>query len=242
MELKEYLDYLVTFIRYEVKKAKCDGVIVGVSGGIDSAVVAALAKKAFPDNYLTVWMPCNSSEIDLKCKNELVKNLDLKCVTVELSNIFEAFKNEINSVIEQSELSLANSKARLRMTTIYSMSQTHKYLVLGTDNMDEWHIGYFTKFGDGGCDLLPLVHLLKREVKEAAKILGVPESIINRTPTASLWEDQTDESEIGYSYDEIDDYLINKPVTSDAKKRIEQLHSISEHKRNGAVQPKEIQR
>ncbi|WP_339034711.1 NAD(+) synthase [Spiroplasma endosymbiont of Cantharis rufa] len=241
MQLKEYLDYLVNWLQQEVKKANQKGVIVGISGGIDSAVVAALAKKAFPDDYMTVWMPCKSSELDEKCKLELINKLNLKNVSVDLSKTFEVLSDSLNkSGIEQSKIALANSKARLRMTTLYSMAQTHNYLVLGTDNADEWHIGYFTKFGDGGVDLLPIVHLLKREVREAAKILGVPESIINRAPTASLWEDQTDETEIGFSYDLIDDYIIGKSVDIQVKERVEYLHKISEHKRKAAPVPKNI--
>ncbi|WP_422398157.1 NAD(+) synthase [Spiroplasma endosymbiont of Diplazon laetatorius] len=241
MELKEYLDYLVDWLRQEVKKASQKGLVVGISGGIDSAVVAALAKKAFPKDYITVWMPCKSSELDEKCKMELINDLDLKNVTVDLSQTFEVISKSLNdSGIEQSKLALANTKARLRMSTLYSMAQTHNYLVLGTDNADEWHIGYFTKFGDGGVDLLPIVHLLKREVRQAAKILGVPESIINRAPTASLWEDQTDESEIGFSYDLIDDYISGKEVPDEVKQRVDHLHKISEHKRNGAPMPKNI--
>ncbi|QGS51771.1 NH(3)-dependent NAD(+) synthetase [Spiroplasma tabanidicola] len=238
MNLKEYLDYLVEWLRSEVKKAGQKGVIIGISGGIDSAVVAALGKKAFPDNYLTVWMPCQSSDLDEKCKADLINNLDLKSVTVDLKSTFETISKALNeSGIEQSKLALANTKARLRMTTLYSMAQTHNYLVLGTDNWAEWHLGYFTKFGDGGVDLLPIVHLLKGEVKEAAKFLNVPESIINRAPTASLWEDQTDEQEIGFGYDLIDKYLLGQNVENHIKERIEQLHKVSEHKRNGAPQP-----
>ncbi|QEH61677.1 NH(3)-dependent NAD(+) synthetase [Spiroplasma chinense] len=243
MELKEYLDYLVEWIQQEVKKANQKGVIVGISGGIDSAVVVALAKKAFPDNYLAVWMPCYSSQLDETCKEELTRDLDLNYVSVDLKQPFETLRDSLNnSGIEQSKLAIANTKARLRMSTLYSMAQTHNYLVLGTDNADEWHIGYFTKFGDGGVDLLPIVSLLKREVREAAKLLGVPDSIINRAPTASLWEDQTDESEIGFGYDLIDDYLAGKEVSSEVKERIEQLHNISEHKRQGAPAPKKFER
>jgi NAD+ synthase len=242
MELKSYLNYLVDFIRDEVKNAHCEGVIIGISGGIDSAVVAALAKQAFPENHLCVWMPCESSDLDEQAKDELISALDIKHISVDVKPMFDIFKDEMNRDIKQSDLALANSKARLRMTTLYSLAQTKKYLVLGTDNMDEWYIGYFTKFGDGGCDLLPIVHLTKGEVREAAKILGVPEIIISRPPTASLWEGQTDEKEIGFSYDAIDEYLLTKKSNQDLVDRIEGLHKISEHKRHGAAQPKEFER
>lgn len=242
MELKSYLDYLVTFIREKVAEAHCDGVIVGISGGIDSAVVASLAKSAFPENHLCVWMPCESSDLDEQAKEELISALDIKHISVDVKPMFDAFQNEINHDIKQSDLALANSKARLRMATLYSIAQTKKYLVLGTDNMDEWYIGYFTKFGDGGCDLLPIVHMTKSEVREAAALMGVPEIIISRPPTASLWEGQTDEKEIGFSYDAIDEYLLTKKANQDLVDRIEGLHKISEHKRHGAAQPKEFER
>ncbi|WP_339022421.1 NAD(+) synthase [Spiroplasma endosymbiont of Crioceris asparagi] len=237
--LEKYLDYLVEWIKEEVHKAKADGVIVGISGGIDSAVVSLLAKKAFPNNYLTVWMPCNSSQMDYDCVEELINNNQLVNVTVDLGTTYKELElNLIKTKVNLDKLALANSRARLRMTTLYALGQSKKYLVLGTDNLDEWHIGYFTKFGDGGVDLLPISGLLKREVKKAGEILGVPKSIIERKPTAGLWENQTDESEIGFSYDVIDDYLDNKEVVKEAKIRIEQLHNVSEHKRIGAPKPK----
>ncbi|ASP28516.1 NH(3)-dependent NAD(+) synthetase [Spiroplasma corruscae] len=241
-ELKEYLDYLVGWIKEEVIKANQKGVVVGISGGIDSAVVAALAIKAFPNNYSVVWMPCESSELDLKCKNDLLESLSIKnCLEVNLLETFSCLKNELNNNVEGiSKLALANSKARLRMTTLYSIAQSKNSLVLGTDNACEWHIGYFTKFGDGGVDLVPLLYLLKRDVRLAAKLLNIPDSIINREPTASLWENQTDESEIGFSYDLIDDYLSGLKVDNNVKERIDFLHKISEHKRNLAKKPQTI--
>ncbi|WP_338970608.1 NAD(+) synthase [Spiroplasma endosymbiont of Labia minor] len=243
MKLEIYLKEIVDWIREKVKAANAVGVIVGISGGIDSALVANLAKQAFPNDYLTVWMPLHSSLEDEECKNALVNENNLKFKTVNLLSTFNEIKTELNlpnETAKSTQLALANTKARLRMTTLYSLAQSHNYLVLGTDNADEWHIGYFTKFGDGGCDLLPIVHLLKQEVKEAAKFYNVPNIIIDRKPTAGLWENQTDEAEIGFSYEIIDRYLIGENVSTDAKERIEYLHFISEHKRNGALQPKKI--
>ncbi|WP_169733716.1 NAD(+) synthase [Mesoplasma syrphidae] len=242
MKLENYLDYLVEFIQQTVKKANAKGVIVGISGGIDSAVVANLAKKAFPDNYLTVWMPINSSQEDFDCAEELIEKNNLKAVSVDLKATFEQFKTTINEINENSVLALANAKARLRMTTLYTLAQTNEYLVLGTDNLNEWHMGYFTKFGDGGVDAVPIIHLLKSEVRAAAKILNVPTSIIERAPTAGLWEGQTDEKEIGYSYEEIDQYLLGQNTNQGLKTRIDHLHKISEHKRNIAITPLEFKR
>ncbi|PPE05227.1 NH(3)-dependent NAD(+) synthetase [Williamsoniiplasma lucivorax] len=243
MKLEKYLDYLVEWIRQAVKEAHADGVIVGVSGGIDSAVVAHLAKKAFPNNYLTVWMPINSSHQDWACQEILVEQNQFKCVTVDLLKSFKQMSKVLKKTgVELSDLALSNTKARLRMSTLYALGQSKKYLVLGTDNLDEWHIGYFTKYGDGGVDLVPIIHLLKREVKQAAKIFGVPDVIIDRPPTAGLWENQTDEAEIGFSYDDIDAYLIGKNNNPDLKKRIDAMHLTSEHKRNLAAQPQEFLR
>lgn len=242
MDLKEYENYLVQWIRDTTLKSNCKGVVVGISGGIDSAVVGLLAKKAFPNDYLTVWMPCSSSDLDEKCKTEITKEHNLKLIDVNLNPVFNSFQKSIGQNSKISEFALANSKARLRMTSLYAIAQSNNYLVLGTDNLAEWHIGYFTKFGDGGCDLLPIVHLLKREVKEMALNLNVPNSIIDREPTASLWEKQTDESEIGFSYNVIDDYLIGKVVSKEAKQRIDYLNNVSEHKRNLAKIPNTFDR
>ncbi|ATZ16410.1 NAD+ synthase [Entomoplasma freundtii] len=237
--LVEYLDYLVKFIQKSVANAHADGVIVGVSGGVDSAVVALLAKKAFPNNYQTVWMPLNSSPLDYQCVAELVEQHDLKVLNVDLAPTFKILtKTWTEAGASLSTLALANSKARLRMTTLYGLGQSQNYLVLGTDNADEWYLGYFTKYGDGGVDVVPLVHLLKGEVFEAARLLGVPASIINRAPTASLWDDQTDEKELGFSYDQLDDYLRGENKNKALKERVEKLHTQSEHKRQLAIHPK----
>jgi len=243
MTLENYLDYLVEYLQTTIKEAHTQGVIVGISGGIDSAVVAYLAKKAFPENYLTVWMPIDSSKLDWDCVDQLVKTNDLKSVTIDLKEPYESWLKLVSTTGQPSDLVKANAKARLRMTTVYGIGQMYNYLVLGTDNLDEWYTGYFTKYGDGGVDVALLVHLLKREVRQAAKILNVPEAIINRAPTAGLWEGQTDENELGFSYDEIDDYLLTKK--SDNQQlvdRIEKLHQASEHKRTLVKQPNSFQR
>ena len=128
------------------------------------------------------------------------------------------------------------------MTILYAYAQKHRGLVLGTDNADERFTGYFTKWGDGAADLLPICHLLKSEVVEASKILGVPENLAERIPSAGLFEGQTDEKEMGVSYKDIDDYLLGKPIKEEAKQRILYLHKISEHKREAIPAPSEYVR
>ena len=125
------------------------------------------------------------------------------------------------------------------MVTVYAYAQAHRGLVLGTDNAGERYTGYFTKFGDGGVDLLPIANLLKREVVEACLLLGIPEDLAKRVPSAGLYQGQTDEKEMGITYQDLDDYLLGKEVPEEAKERIERLHRISEHKRKEAPSPEE---
>lgn len=238
MRLAQYLNEIIIFLQNEVKKANAKGLIVGLSGGVDSAVVALLIKKAFPNNHLALIMPCDSpiSDYDYQCANNLVKTHQLIAKTVNLDNVFSSFKQlliaDINNS-EKSKLILGNLKARLRMNTLYAYAQNHNYLVVGTDNSDEWHIGYFTKYGDGAADLLPIVHLLKQDVFAAAKILKVSKEIIDRKPTAGLWEGQTDEIELQFNYHQLDQYLLGNKLTlpSLVINKIESMHENSNHKR-----------
>ncbi|WHQ36466.1 NAD(+) synthase [Spiroplasma sp. SV19] len=234
-DLKQYLTYLTTWIKEEVTKAHCNGVVVGLSGGIDSAVVGLLAQKAFPEQHLTVVMPCYSDQFDQECANLLINTHQLKHQIVDLSLTYDQLVATL--ALPQHQLALANIKPRLRMTTLYALAQSHNYLVLGTDNADEWHVGYFTKYGDGGVDLVPLIHLVKGEVQQAAHLLGVPSEIIMRPPTAGLWTAQTDEQELGVSYQQLDFYLQGKQVPVAVAQRIEHLHQVSEHKRQLAKAP-----
>lgn len=235
MNLEQYLVEIIKFLQNEVKKANAKGLIVGLSGGVDSALVALLIKKAFPNNHLALIMPCFSPSIDLEYANNLVNSHHLIAKTVNLNDIFLSFKKTLIANIneEKSKFVLGNLKARLRMNTLYAYAQNYNYLVVGTDNSDEWHIGYFTKYGDGGVDLLPIIHLLKQDVFTAAKLLKVNEEIIIRKPTASLWDGQTDEMEMQFTYHQLDQYLLgNKSlIPTSVINRIETMHDNSEHKR-----------
>ncbi|WP_368486073.1 NAD(+) synthase [Spiroplasma sp. DGKH1] len=234
--LQDYLDYLVTWIRQEVTVANCQGVIIGLSGGIDSAVVALLGQKAFPNNHLTVIMPCHSDPVDQEYSLKLVNHHQLTSQVVDLTTTYDELVKNL-PLSPTNKLALANIKPRLRMTTLYALAQAHQYLVLGTDNADEWHLGYFTKYGDGGVDLVPIIHLLKGEVCQAAELLGVCPEIITRKPTAGLWANQTDEDELGFSYHELDNYLQGFETSPTIEEKIQKLHAISEHKRKLAQAP-----
>ncbi|MGC9372058.1 MAG: NAD(+) synthase [Thermovirgaceae bacterium] len=210
---------------------RCGGV-VGLSGGIDSAVVAAMLKNVCRCDMLAVIMPCHSLEEDVRDAYRVARALDLPHTLVDLTPVYESLTESV-SMIQQSfdRLPLANVKPRLRMTTLYLLGQQHKYLVCGTGNKAELTIGYYTKYGDSGVDVLPLGDLLKGEVREVARYLGVPEEIVSKPPSAGLWKGQTDEGEIGMDYDMIDSYLAGGKVPEKVRRKIEAMRDRSSHKR-----------
>lgn len=232
--MKDYSAYLIEWLKEQLVLTNTKGFVVGISGGIDSAVVGALAKKA-TNNVLVVTMPINNIKKEYEDAVKIIKHLDVKSVDVDLSDEYNSLEKKLNL---NHDLSNANIKPRLRMLTLYAYAQANNYLVLGTDNFIEYMIGYFTKHGDGACDLLPLVNLNKGEVKELAKVLKLPEFVISKKPTAGLWEGQTDEDEIGVSYDVLDQFSMGKTIDDTDKTKIEKLIKISAHKRNKAPMPK----
>jgi NAD+ synthase len=244
MKLEAYLDYLVTWIKQEVKAANLKGCIIGLSGGIDSAVAASLVKKAMGDNCLALIMPIKSNPKDKKDALSVAKKIGINTISVDLDKTYETLNKNINNIkvidkkSEGYKLAMANTKARLRMTTLYQFGQSLGYLVIGTDNAAEWYTGYFTKYGDGGVDLVPLINLTKGEVFEAAKILGIPQAIIDRKPTAGLVANVNDEDELKVTYKEIDAFLTGKKISPASKKRLFHLNKVSEHKRHLAKSPK----
>lgn len=236
----QYLNKIIEWIKEEVTKAKAQGVIVGISGGIDSALVAYLAKQAFPNNSLGILMPINQErKFDIDDGLELVKkfNLDYKIV-----NLYDEFNSIANKTQIKSNLSKGNLQARLRMSTLYAFAQENNYLVLGTDNKAEYYLGYFTKWGDGGCDLLPIVHLYKSEVFKYAKQVGVPKSILNKKPSAGLWDGQTDEDELGFSYNDYEAYDKGELKNIEIIKKIELQISRTNHKRLDIPKPPKKER
>lgn len=239
--MKLYIDYLVKWLQDKVKETNTNGLVVGVSGGIDSAVVANLIKLAFPNNSIGVIMPCYSSQNDIDDALIVVSEINMEHRIINLDKTLDSLIYEIdtNNIVKSERfiLAQANAKARLRMTTLYTIAQNYNYLVCGTDNAIEWYTGYFTKYGDGGVDLAPLIHLSKSQVYEMAKILGINKKIIEKIPSAGLIDNRSDEDELKVTYNEIEDYLLDKKVSSNAKERIDFLHKISEHKRNIVASP-----
>ncbi len=237
--VEQKVEEIVSWLQQKVEEANVEGLLVGVSGGIDSAVVANLIKKAFPENSLGVIMPCKSQSEDQEHAESVVEACQLPVMTVDLSETHNVMFSTIKKQLEEADalnedqvqLADANLRARLRMSTLYTIATNHKYLVVGTDNAAEWYTGYFTKFGDGGVDLVPISNLTKGEVKEMAEYLGVPDQIIHKQPSAGLWEGQTDENEMGTSYAMIDRHLKGEEIPEEDRKIIEALHKRSAHKR-----------
>jgi len=209
--------------------------VVGISGGIDSAVTAVLAKRALGDRVLGLIMPCHSDPTDGEHARLVAAKFGIETEYVDLTPVFDCL---VEALPPGGRLARGNLKPRLRMTTLYYFANSRNYLVAGTGNKSELAVGYFTKYGDGGVDILPLGDLLKIQVRELAHELGIPEEIIAKPPSAGMWEGQTDEDEMGISYEELDKILaaIESGDTSNcdqgALARVRAMMAASQHKRN----------
>lgn len=237
MKLEKYLLEIEKFLQDYLAKSKCNCYVLGLSGGVDSSLVAAIARKAVGKDKLYCYaIRINSNQKDVDDAIEVARQLDLNLQVISMDISYQEIEGELIGR-EFSRLTKSNLKVRMRMLALYAFAQEKNGLVLGTDNKDERYVGYFTKWGDGAADLLPIVHLTKAEVREAAKLYGISENLANRTPSAGLFEGQTDEKEMGVTYKDLDDYLLGKKVSDEAKARIEHLHKVSEHKRNPIPEP-----
>lgn len=242
MKLNEYLLIIEKFVSDYLNTTGMQKYVLGLSGGVDSSLVAAITRKAVgKDKLVCVMIPIDSNPDDLSDALKVANNLDLNYLVFDASETFHKEVEEFTRLgIELDKSTLANLKVRIRMCVLYAIAQKEHGLVIGTDNADERYTGYFTKYGDGAVDLLPIARLVKSEVVEACKIYGIPNDLAERIPTAGLWEGQTDEGEMGITYKTLDSFLLNKKIDQKSLDRINYLHKISEHKRNPIPMPEEF--
>ncbi len=231
--MEKRIELLAGWLRERADEAGALGAVVGISGGVDSATVAALCLRAFPQTTLGVLMPLHSDARDHDDAVTLCEALKLAHATVVLDGVYDAMLEALQASGHDAyhHLALANLRPRLRMATLYYFANRLNRLVAGTGHRSEAHVGHFTKYGDGGVDVLPIGGLVKSEVRDLAAALGVPRAIVERTPSAGLWPGQTDEEEMGLTYAVLDTYLLAGQAPPDARARIERLHAASGHKR-----------
>ncbi|MEY8702345.1 NAD(+) synthase [Francisella philomiragia] len=238
---EEYSKKLIEWLKKICINYPAEGFVIGISGGIDSAVAASLAVRTGLPTTALILPSKNNQDQDMKDGLELIKNLDIEHHIVPIQPAYDKFiestLNFTNAQNNRQHVIKGNAQARLRMMYLYAYAQQNNRIVIGTDNACEWYMGYFTKFGDGAADILPLVNLKKSQVFELGKYLKVPQNIMDKAPSAGLWQGQTDEDEMGVTYQEIDNFLDGKEVSANALERINFWHNRSHHKRSMAFTP-----
>lgn len=249
LDYEKVINMLISFIQEKVEESKVKGVVLGISGGVDSATVAYLATKALgKERVLGLILPYYINQ-DVDDALLVCKELGIEHKLINIKEIVDQFEKSIG--FELDRVSKGNLMSRTRMVILYAYANSKNYLVLGTSNKSEFLTGYFTKWGDGASDYAPLINLYKTEVWEIAKRVGVPERIINKKPSAGLWEGQSDEDDLGISYQLLDEILyrlvdlkmeknkiaeeLNVPI--EKVKHVENLVKRSEHKRRLPIGP-----
>ena len=236
------------FLSEQIEKQHAKGVILGLSGGIDSAVLAYICKRKLKEKTLAIIMPDTS--ITPAETEDALKMISLTGIEHKLIDI-KPIVNEYAMYLEPNKKSRGNLRARVRTNILYYYANSKNYLVLGSSDKSEHLIGYFTKFGDGAADLTPIISLYKLQIREIAKYLGVPDNIISKKSSPHLWEDHEADEELGVSYEEIDSILyclVEKKLSVDEtvkitqieKSTIEKIYELnrnSEHKRLPAQKP-----
>lgn len=255
------IENIVEFLKNTLVNSRTNGYILGLSGGIDSSVVAVLANMAViranydaarysrKANYKlkTLIMPMGNKKEDAEDALLVAEHLALTPITLQLDDTLAKLSEALgvsngSSSDNVDAKALGNVKARLRMISLYYYANIENLLVLGTDNLTETYTGYFTKHGDGAADVFPISDFVKREVYEMAKTLRLPDAVILKAPSAGLWEGQTDEEEMGVPYNFIDNVLeelysaniqqYGEDISSEYARKLSRLHLGSEHKRN----------
>lgn len=230
-------DARVDFIRSLLAKSGAAGIVYGNSGGKDSALVGILCKAAC-ENTLGIIMPCGSNRNygqDLEDGLTVAKQYQIETRTLDLTPLKNATVQQLAGVTELAPSALTNLAPRLRMAALYAVAASENRLVAGTGNRSEAYVGYFTKWGDGAHDFNPISDLTVTEIYEFLRWLNAPPCVIEKKPSAGLFDGQTDEQELGIAYRDLDDYLLGGTVSNNIKQKIQQLHEKSEHKRKGII-------
>lgn len=248
---EEVVSVITNFIRTYVENSRCKGVVIGLSGGVDSAVTAVLCRKALGrDKTICLFLPDESTpESDIKDQKTLVETFDLICETRDITPLVRMA--EKTSLIKPDKMALANIKARIRMIILFEYANMTNNLVCGTSNKSELLIGYFTKYGDAGADIMPIGDLYKTQIWELARFLGILDEIIDKPPTAGLYKGQLDEKEIQLKYDQLDRILMGlekklsidkiarfSEVSIEDVLRIKNMRVKTQHKRRFPLIPK----
>src|SRR4030065_2592158 len=222
--IDEVAKKLTSWVRDTLLVTGCKGVVLGMSVGMDSSVVAVLCKRAFSEATMGVIMSCHSSDVDKEHAELVAAKFHIPVKIVVLDEVFDTLIKALQGDgydAATKKLAENNIKPRLRMITLYYLANRLGYLVIGSSNRSELSVGYFTKHGDGGSDLMPLGNLVKSQVRDLARYLDIPREIIDKPPSAGLWEGQTDEAEMGLTYSELDCYLITGEAGKEIKKEVD---------------------
>ncbi|MBR1660105.1 MAG: NAD(+) synthase [Oscillospiraceae bacterium] len=231
-DYQKELEGRVAFIRERLAQAHADGIVYGNSGGKDCTLAGALCKAAC-DNTVGVILPCASSRnygSDTDDAVAAAERFGIETRTVDLTAVRQAMLEALAPAVEMIPPSTANVAPRLRMTALYAIAGSENRLVCGTGNRSERYMGYFTKWGDGACDFNPIADLTVTEIYEFLEFLDAPRSIIEKAPSAGLFEGQTDEAEMGVRYADVDAHLRGEAVSPEAAAIIERYHARSLHK------------
>ena len=231
---------IINFIKDYYEKNHLGGVVLGISGGKDSGVVAGLFSKALgPENVIGVTLPCHSKKIDATDAKLVADKFGFKLINLDLTGVYDTFEDEAKKLDDftPSEDSEINLKPRLRMAAFYYLAQMYSkknnkvYLVAGTGNKCEQYVGYFTKGGDGVCDINVLADLTVEEVIKIGEVLEVPKEVLYKAPSDGL-SGKTDEDKLGFTYADVARVINNEPVEEQVKQKILQKHNANQHKFN----------
>ena len=236
-DYKQEFENRVAFIKNILADSGAKGLVYGNSGGKDSALVGILCKAAC-DNTLGIIMPCGSKrnyDMDTADAMTVAERFGIETRNVDLAPLMKAAVEQLEGITKLNPPAMINLAPRLRMISLYAVAASEQRLVVGTGNRSEAYVGYFTKWGDGAYDLNPISDLTVTEIYEFLRYLGAPSCVIEKAPSAALFDGQTDESEMGISYGELDAFLFGRDVSDIARNKIGEMHEKSAHKRIGAI-------